>query len=1298
MDLNQVLSKDIFFLQQAQKDPNKFGGLKNIQQKYQKSHQAYLNRLQKKPTVHFDENLPIIEKHDEIKKAIQNNQVVIICGETGSGKTTQIPKICLELDRGIAGMIGHTQPRRIAARAIATKIAEEFKSEVSKEVGYKVRFQDKTSEDTYIKLITDGMLLSEIQSSRYLQAYDTIIIDEAHERSLNIDFLLGYLKKIIKKRKDLKIIITSATINADMFSKHFDQAPIIHVSGRTYPIEVRYRPLQSEDENEANISLPEAILQAINELWAIEKGDILVFLPGEREIRESADFLRKSHLNKMEILPLFSRLSNNDQQKIFHPKQSDRRIILSTNIAETSLTVPGIKYVIDSGQARVKRYAPRAKVEQLNIEKISQAAAKQRMGRCGRTSKGICIRLYSEEDYLNRNEFTDPEILRSNLAHVILMISYLRLGNINSFPLIDLPDSRLINNGIQLLNQLGAMNQKEELTSLGREMAKIPLDPQFSRILLAAKQHDCVYEILIIVSALSIQDPRERPFEAKEAAKQAHEKFSHPNSDFLSFIYLWNFFQTYQQQYSNRQLLQLCKENFLSYLRMKEWKDLFKQLKQIIQEMGFRIKENREIAIDGISKKQKVPLNFISYEQIHCALLSGLLTNIGMKSIDSNDYINVRGNHFYIFPTSYLYKKKPKWIMASELIETSKLYARNVAMIEPEWVEKEANHLIKYHYFEPRWSNKRGEVVANQKVSLYGLTIIPSRIVSFSKIDSNLAREIFIKDGLTSSNLDLKDSFYINNQTVLNEVEELENKERKQNLLLEDVLFDFYNQRLPKNIVDLTSLKNWLNKDKDSHNSVLSFELSDLIIHTKQLDTEEQFPKYLIIDNTRLSLIYRFELNHPMDGVTLQLPLAFLNKINAKHLEWLVPGMIREKLQLLIKALPKNLRKICVPIPEFITNFLMTNPDDSQAIIPQLAKAIGKKAGNINLFTQTILENWQKYQLPDYCYMNIQVIDENNKELAMGRDLLTLQKRLGIQAQNAFRDYNNNQYLDQQNITHWNIGSIPSQIKFSRDDGQLLIGYLGLNIQDNGRISLTVFDTKEAAEEAHQQGVIALMKLQLKEQVKNLNKNIPDFNQIILLFRGLYLSEVLKKEIIDTICERAFIGDDELPKDEKSFNQQLRIAKQRLPEIKIAIHEYLLNVANAYNELKQKQGKHVLTKKIEEQLSRIIYPGFIINTPWNIWPRLPVYLKAIQLRLDKYSNNPARDKDNQLQIEQLEERFYELFTKTKQEKHFISRELVQYRWKIEELRVSLFAQELKIPYPVSLKRLEKEWQKLTQII
>ncbi|MCV2503283.1 MAG: ATP-dependent RNA helicase HrpA, partial [Neisseriaceae bacterium] len=590
MDFNQVLSKDVFFLQQAQKNPNKFGGMKRITQKYEKSHQAYLNRLQKKPSVHFDDNFPIVQKHDEIKKAIQNNQVVIICGETGSGKTTQIPKICLELNRGVSGMIGHTQPRRIAARAVATRIAEELNSELSKEVGYKVRFQDKTSQDTYIKVMTDGMLLSEIQNDRYLHAYDTIIIDEAHERSLNIDFLLGYLKKIAQKRKDLKIIITSATIDASMFSEHFSQAPITNVSGRTYPVEVRYRPLQSDDENEVDISLSEAILEAVNELWAVERGDILVFLPGEREIRESVDFLRKIHLNNVEILPLFSRLSNKDQQKIFHPNQFGRRIILSTNIAETSLTVPGIKYVIDSGQARVKRYAPRVKVEQLNIEKTSQAAAKQRMGRCGRTSEGICIRLYSKEDYLSRDEFTDPEILRSNLAHVILMMSYLRLGNIYSFPFIDLPDSRLINNGIQLLNELGAMNQKEELTSLGKEMAKIPLDPQFSRILLAAKQHDCVYEILIIVSALSIQDPRERPFEAKEAAKQAHEKFSDPNSDFLSFIYLWNFFQAYRQQkYSNRQLLQLSKENFLSYLRMREWRDFFKQLKEIVQEMGFRV-------------------------------------------------------------------------------------------------------------------------------------------------------------------------------------------------------------------------------------------------------------------------------------------------------------------------------------------------------------------------------------------------------------------------------------------------------------------------------------------------------------------------------------------------------------------------------------------------------------------------------------------------------------------------------------------------------------------------------------
>ena len=885
-DLNQTLSKDRHFLQQALRNPKRFGGAEAVQQKYQKSHQAYLQRLANLPQPHYDNTLPVHERREDIKRAIAENQVVIICGETGSGKTTQLPKICLELGRGVAGLIGHTQPRRLAARSVAERIAEELNSDIGSIVGYKVRFNDHTSRDAHIKLMTDGILLAETQTDRFLSAYDTIIIDEAHERSLNIDFLLGYLKQLLPRRPDLKVIITSATIDAERFSRHFapagvpakivsgslnqakrpsenavgrilesdksrsdginlvsdthiqpttlpetsaQGAPVLEVSGRTYPVEIRYRPLAETDEDEAEIDMPDAIVDAADELARLGNGDILVFLPGEREIREAAEALRKSPQRRHdEILPLFARLSNAEQHKIFHPGGGKRRIVLATNVAETSLTVPGIRYVIDTGLARVKRYSARAKVEQLHVENISQAAARQRAGRCGRVAAGVCIRLYAEDDFAQRPEFTDPEIIRSNLAAVILRMAALKLGDVAAFPFLEAPDARYINDGFQVLLELGAVNERNELTKIGEQMARLPVDPKVSRMLLAAQKHACMAEMLVIVAALSIQDPRERPLEAREAANKAHERFTDKQSDFLAYLNIWDSFQRERERgLSNKQLVQWCHQYFLSHLRMREWRELHQQLAQIAIELGLVTKENAfrrpqtveqlrpsersgdqdlsaKIKQQQLDKKQHRAhirqAKEAGYEQIHRALITGLVANVGLKSPEGHDYLGARGSHFHLFPASALFKSKPKWVMAAELTETTRLYARDVAGIEPEWIEQEAPHLVKYHYFEPHWSQKRGEVVASERVTFYGLTVLPRRPVAYGKVAPEEARELFIRGALVAQEADIPAAFFAHNKKLIKDIAALEHKSRKQDVLVdEEALFDFYNQRLPEN-------------------------------------------------------------------------------------------------------------------------------------------------------------------------------------------------------------------------------------------------------------------------------------------------------------------------------------------------------------------------------------------------------------------------------------------------------------------------------------------------------------------
>ena len=1522
-DFSQTLSKDRHFLQSAFKNPNKYGGLSKVEEKYRKSHEIFLKRLAALPKLEFDNTLPVHEKLEEIKKAIAENQVTIICGETGSGKTTQLPKICLELGRGAAGLIGHTQPRRLAARSVAERIAEELKSEIGSAVGYKVRFTDHTSRDACVKLMTDGILLAETQTDRYLTAYDTIIIDEAHERSLNIDFLLGYLKQLLPRRPDLKIIITSATIDAERFSQHFNGAPVLEVSGRTYPVEILYRPLTSKDEDDAEVELTDAIVDAADELARHGEGDILVFLPGEREIREAAEALRKSTLRRNdEILPLFARLSHAEQHKIFHPTGAKRRIVLATNVAETSLTVPGIKYVIDTGLARVKRYSARAKVEQLHVEKISQAAARQRSGRCGRVSAGVCIRLFSEEDFNSRTEFTDPEIVRSNLAAVILRMAALKLGDVAAFPFIEAPDQRYINDGFQVLLELGAVNEHNRLTKLGEQMARLPIDPKIARILLAAKKHDCMAEILVIASALSIQDPRERPLEARDAAAKAHERFTDKQSDFLAYLNIWDSFQRERDKgLSNKQLVQWCRQYFLSHLRMREWRELHHQLAQTAIEMGLTTKEaafrrppevkqltssenagdqdlSAKLKQKQLDKKQHRAqiraAKEAGYEQIHRALLTGLIANVGMKSPDGNDYTGARGSRFHLFPASALFKAKPKWVMAAELVETTKLYARDVAAIQPEWIEQEAPHLVRYHYFEPHWEQKRGEVIASERVTLYGLTVLPRRPVSYGRIAPEEAREIFIRSALVAQECDLKADFFVHNKKLIKEISELEHKSRKQDVLVDDeALFAFYHerlpdfytadavsdglhpanpqqtapspvgegrgegktvaaqtnfsataasplpnplpqereqstaastvsgslqttsceaktktesslhsQRLPENYVppfsddlrptnpqqtapspvgegrgegktvtaqtnfsataasplpnplpqereqgtaastvsgslhnvadskdtgnrvrepsshtlqnvsddpkpkkqpapqknrlkplplaDIRTFQAWLKTAERDNPRLLFLSRDDLMQHAAAHITEEQFPKHWQTADGKFKLSYRFEPHHPLDGVTLTLPLTVLNRISPAALEWLVPGMIREKIQLQIKALPKQIRRICVPVPEFITQFLNQNPDRNAPILPQLAQAIAKTAGDIRILEQINQDEWAAFRLPEHCYFNLRIIDDGGQELAMGRDLVQIQQQLGKAAATTFRD--NTQEFERDNVTTWDIGTLPESIKFARGKQQLT-GYLGLQKEKDGRIALRLFDTSAAAEQAHRLGVIELMKLQLKEQVKDLNKGIQGFTQAAMLLKHIN-ADTLRDDLTQAVCDRAFIGEDELPRNEKAFKEQIKRARSRLPAVKEALSRYLQETAAAYAELNGKLGKHPLTHLLRQRLQTLLAAGFATRTPWAQWPRLPIYLKAMTLRLEKYSSNPARDAAREADIQELEQMWQDKVQSLLKQNQPVSDDLAAFRWMIEELRVSLFAQELKTPYPVSVKRLLKVWDGL----
>ncbi|MDE0926726.1 MAG: ATP-dependent RNA helicase HrpA [Methylophilaceae bacterium] len=1333
--------------------------LTDIARKVQSSSQKMAQRLEKLPKPEYPLDLPVSSRRDEIAKAIEENQVVIVCGETGSGKTTQLPKICLELGRGVSGLIGHTQPRRIAARSVATRIAQELNSTLGETVGFKVRFSEQSSESSYIKIMTDGILLAETQGDRFLNAYDTIIIDEAHERSLNIDFLLGFLKQLLPKRPDLKVIVTSATIDAERFGKHFESknakgqlvnAPIIEVSGRTFPVEVRYRPLGKagfishenapddiEDEEDTTVkslhgikkkgktearwlaeddeeeAIEEAILDAADDLLRQGDGDILVFLPGEREIRDTADHLKKHQgrspkLKHIEVLPLFARLGVADQQKIFKPK-GQRRIVLATNVAETSLTVPGIKYVIDAGLARVNRYSTRAKVEQLQIEKISQAAAKQRSGRCGRVSSGICVRLYSEEDFNNRSEFTDPEIIRSSLASVILRMAALRLGDVDQFPFLEAPSSRLIADGYLQLQELDAVDANRKITDIGLQLSRLPLDPRVARMILAAKQEGCLQEVLIIASVISMQDPRERPMDKREAATNAHAKFAGEGSDFMSFLKIWDWYEdAFKNKKSNKELLNQCHANFLSAMRLREWRELYRQLREIVEELGMLVPGNakgnasrgkgrgeQSKAANTKGGKAEDILNSqkeATYEQVHRALLAGLLGNIGFKDGDNDAYSGARSIRFHVTPGSCLKKSRPKWIMAAELVDTSKLYARCVAKIEPDWIEPLARNLTNSTYTDPRWDRKKAQVTAWERVSLYGLTVVPKRRVHYGPINVEISHEIFIREALANMELETKAPFLNANKRIIAEIEELEHKARRQDVLVDEhALVAFYDKIVPQDIVNGIGFEAWRKEAEKEKPKLLFLTKDDLMRHEAESVTESQFPETMEMDGATIQLKYRFEPGHVLDGVTATIPLALLNPLDATRAEWLVPGMLREKVTALIKILPKTFRRVCVPVPDFVTGFLEQAKIGARPILLTLVNYIEQQT-SLKLGADDFMID----KLPEHFFMNFSVIDEKQRELGMGRDWHALKNQLGNAAQLTFRSGTTNN-IEKSGIKQWDFGDIPATLTFSKE-GHQLTGYPAL-VDEVENVSIKLFDTEQAAYLSHRAGVCRLMRFELKEQMKQLQKALPNFNQYALQLRNIISPEDLKEDLITTLADRAFVGEDDLPRSTDEFMALKQRARTRLPAVKDALFRTIGIIGIEYFALADKQAKmparaNRLTKDVESQVQQLLYKNCFSQTPWDQLQHLPRYLKGLCLRIEKQPSNPDRDGKHAASISLLWQKWQTEIEKQRKVDN-ISPELQDFRWLLEELRVSLFAQELKTPFPVSTKRLDKIWSNLT---
>lgn len=1222
----------------------------------------------KKPIV-FPESLPVSQRKAEIQKLLSEHQVIVVAGETGSGKTTQLPKMCLELGFGDLGMIGHTQPRRIAARSVAARIAEELETELGSLVGYKVRFNDQISDDTQIKLMTDGILLAEIQTDRFLNQYSCLIIDEAHERSLNNDFILGYLKQLLPRRRDLKLIITSATIDVERFSKHFNNAPIIEVSGRTYPVEVRYHPVVEEDDQDQL----QGILNAVDELQAEGRGDILIFMNGEREIRDTAEALQKQNLKHTEILPLFARLSAQEQNKIFHPSGLNR-IVLATNVAETSLTVPGIKYVIDPGTARISRYSYRTKVQRLPIEPISQASANQRKGRCGRVSEGICIRLYSEEDFNSRPEFTDPEILRTNLASVILQMTALGLDDIEAFPFVDAPDKRHIQDGIKLLEELGAFEivrtksgEKRQLTAVGRQLAQLPVDPRLAKILLTAVSQGTLHEVMIIVAALSIQDPRERPQEKQQASDEKHRRFTDKKSDFLAFLNLWRYLQEQQKELSKNQFRRQCQKDFLNYLRIREWQDIYQQIRLAVREMGLPI--NSEKA---------------EYQQIHTALLSGLLSHIGLKEAEKQQYLGARNAHFAIFPNSVLFKKQPKWVMAAELVETSKLWGRMVAEIEPEWIEPLAEHLIKKSYSEPRWSKSRGAVIADEKVSLYGVPIVAARPVNYGSIDPTVSREIFIQSALVEGDWNTKHKFFKQNQQLIREVEELEHKSRRRDILVDErTLFEFYDQRIGTEVVSQKHFDTWWKKAEKQDPELLNFERSFLINDDAEQVSKLDFPNFWHQGNLKLKLTYQFEPGTDADGVTVHIPLPLLNQVEMTGFDWQIPGLREELVIALIKSLPKSYRRNFVPAPNYAQAFLSRAVPLEKPLLDTLIYELRRMTG-----VTVEAEHWNWEQIPSHLKMTFRVVDENGKKIAESMNLDELKFNLKDRVQESISAVADDG-IEQSGLHIWSFADLPQCYEQKQRD--FSVKAFPAIVDEKDAVGIKLFETEFEQAVAMQQGLRRLLLLNVPSPIKYLHEKLPNKAKLGLYFTPFGRVLDLIDDCIACAVDKLITDFGGFVWDEAGFEKLRDFVRENLNEVTVDIAQKVEQILSLNHALNQRlKGKMDFTmafalSDIKSQLSGLVYQGFVQKSGYDRLPDLQRYLQAVDKRIDKLAQDVNRDRAAMLRMEQVQQAYQQLLAKLPKSKP-ISDDVAEIRYMIEELRVSLFAQQLGTKYQVSEKR------------
>ena len=1249
-------------------------------------------------------DLPVSDNVDVISEAIKHNQVVIIAGETGSGKTTQIPKICLELGRGVDGLIGHTQPRRIAARTVASRIAQELNSNIGDVVGYKVRFTDHVTERSYIKLMTDGILLAEMQKDHLLRQYDTIIIDEAHERSLNIDFILGYLKQILPRRPDLKVIITSATIDPQRFAEHFCDAqgklaPIIEVSGRTYPVDIHYRPLLGDNTEESDTQdIISGILAAVDELSQSSYGDILIFLNGEREIRDTAYALEKAQLRHTQILPLFSRLTVQEQNRIFAP-HSGRNIVLATNVAETSLTVPGIKYVIDPGTARISRYSYRTKVQRLPIEPISQASANQRSGRCGRVSAGMCIRLYSEEDFNNRPEFTDPEILRTNLATVILQMLALDLGEISDFPFLQPPDNRNINDGVRLLEELAAVENTiskqshhgHKLTKAGRLLAKFSIDPRLAKMLLSAIETNCVQAVMVIIAGLSIQDPRERPMEKQQAADEKHNRFKNKESDFISLLNLWQYVSEQQQQLTNNQFRRLCQKEFLSYVRLREWQDIVSQLTQTLKELKMPLGKaflTHSIVEENIASQTKQQLQQQN-DAIHQAILSGLLSHLGQLD-ENREYKGARGTRFYIFPGSGLAKKSPKWLMAAELVETSRLFARMAAKIEQQWIEPLAQHLTKHNYSEPHWEKKQGAVMAYEQVSLYGMIIVAKRSIHFKQFEPQTCREIFIREALVNGDCELNEAFFQHNNNLVRHIEKLEQKARRKDFLIdEEQLFDFYQQKIPQEVVCLASFKAWWQKAKKVDAKQLHFTKDFLLSDKAKVLSKADYPDTWRQGSLTLPLSYHFSPGDVDDGVSITIPIGVLNQIENTGFDWLIPALRNELVIALIKALPKSLRRNFVPAPNYAEACLARFNEDEKLFDLPLTQALAKQ---LLRMTGVRLPDdiWQDVELPPHLMMNFKVVNERGKLLSQGRDLITLKNELQGKVKKSIQKVAE-KGIEQADITTWSIGALPKG--YEKKVANITIKAFPALVDHKTSVAIELFEQQALAEQAMLDGLTRLILLNIPSPIKYLQQKLPNKAKLGLYFNPFGTINDLLNDCVSAACRYLLQQLPELPRNENDFNQARDHIRAEIADCvlttAIKLEQALSLSHDIRKKLKGKVNLNVIQAHgdIKAQLERLIFKGFVTELGVQRLDDVIRYLKGIIRRLEKLAIDANQDRLKMLDVVKVTEQYQALIAKVKNQQTILPQEIADIRWMIEELRISFFAQNLGTPYPISVKRI-----------